>query len=72
MKRAKSLIQNINLSDYPAILDLGCGDGKITANFAASCPYEYIVRIDDYHISLKMIWTINNLYLLILLMRSVC
>ncbi|MEM8718715.1 MAG: class I SAM-dependent methyltransferase [Cyanobacteria bacterium P01_G01_bin.39] len=46
LKWARSLIQNISLNDYPSILDLGCGDGRITADFAASCPNNCIVGVD--------------------------
>ena len=39
LKWAQSLKQNINLQNYKSILDVGCGDGKVTADFAASCFY---------------------------------
>ncbi|MEM7757189.1 MAG: class I SAM-dependent methyltransferase [Cyanobacteria bacterium P01_A01_bin.40] len=47
LKWARSLIQNLNLNDYQSILDLGCGDGKITADFAASFPENRVVGVDS-------------------------
>lgn len=35
---ARSLTQNVNLAAYQSILDVGCGDGKITADFAVTVP----------------------------------
>jgi trans-aconitate 2-methyltransferase len=34
LKWARSLTANLNLEEYQSILDVGCGDGKITADFA--------------------------------------
>ncbi|MEM8676769.1 MAG: methyltransferase domain-containing protein [Cyanobacteria bacterium P01_G01_bin.67] len=47
LKWARSLVQNLNLNDYQSILDLGCGDGKITADFAASFPENRVVGVDS-------------------------
>jgi trans-aconitate 2-methyltransferase len=49
---ARSLTQNLNLASYQSILDVGCGDGKITADFAATVPQSRVVGIDS---SLEMI-----------------
>lgn len=38
LKWARELLKNFNLPDYSSILDVGCGDGKITADFAATLP----------------------------------
>lgn len=46
LKWARSLTKNLNLSKYRSILDVGCGDGKITADFAATLPQSCIVVID--------------------------
>ena len=47
LKWARSLLKNIDLKQYNSILDVGCGDGKITADFAASLPESRIVGIDS-------------------------
>ena len=47
LKWARSLTKNINLEEYNSILDVGCGDGKITADFAATSPKSKIVGIDS-------------------------
>ena len=36
LKWAQELRKNIDLQNYKSILDVGCGDGKITADFAAT------------------------------------
>ena len=46
LKWARSLTQNLPLEEYKSILDVGCGDGKITADFAHSLPKSRIVGID--------------------------
>ena len=46
LKWARSLTQNLNLKDYLSILDVGCGDGKITADFAATSPQSRVVGVD--------------------------
>lgn len=47
LKWARSLTKNLNLAEYKSILDVGCGDGKITADFAASLPQSRIVGVDS-------------------------
>ncbi len=46
LKWARSLTANLNLKEYQSILDVGCGDGKITADFAHSLPKSKIVGVD--------------------------
>ena len=46
LKWARSLTENLNLEQYRSILDVGCGDGKITADFAAKLPQSQIVGVD--------------------------
>ena len=46
LKWARSLTSKINLSKYKYILDVGCGDGKITADFAQSLPKSRVVGVD--------------------------
>ena len=46
LKWARSLTQNIDLQQYQSILDVGCGDGKITADFARRLPKSRIVGVD--------------------------
>ena len=46
LKWARSLTGKINLSEYKSILDVGCGDGKITADFAQSSPKSRVVGVD--------------------------
>lgn len=46
-KWAQTLMQNLNLSEYKSILDVGCGDGKITANLAQAIPKSRIMGIDS-------------------------
>ena len=47
LKWARSLTKDINLKEYQSILDVGCGDGKITGDFAASLPNSRIVGVDS-------------------------
>lgn len=47
LKWAQELRQNIDLSKYQSILDVGCGDGKITADFAATLPSSKVMGIDS-------------------------
>ena len=43
---ARSLTQNLKLQDYQSILDVGCGDGKIIADFA-KFPQSRVVGTDS-------------------------
>ncbi len=47
LKWAQELRKNIDLSKYRSILDVGCGDGKITADFAATLPSSNVLGIDS-------------------------
>jgi trans-aconitate 2-methyltransferase len=47
LKWARSLTQNLNLETYQSILDVGCGDGKITADFATQVPQSRVVGVDS-------------------------
>ncbi len=47
LKWARSLTKNLNLQDYKSILDVGCGDGKITADFATTLPQSKVVGTDS-------------------------
>ncbi len=47
LKWAQELQASLNLSVYQSILDVGCGDGKISANFARSIPGGRVVAIDS-------------------------
>ena len=47
LKWARSLLKNIDLQKYESILDVGCGDGKITADLAATLPQNKIVGVDS-------------------------
>jgi trans-aconitate 2-methyltransferase len=44
---ARELRQNIALQGHESILDVGCGDGKITADFARTMPQSRVVGIDS-------------------------
>jgi trans-aconitate 2-methyltransferase len=44
---AKELRQSISLQGNEAILDVGCGDGKITADFAKTTPHGRVLGIDS-------------------------
>jgi trans-aconitate 2-methyltransferase len=46
-KWAQELIPKLKLSGSEALLDIGCGDGKITAVLAKSLPHGCIVGIDS-------------------------
>ncbi len=43
---ARELIAKLNLQGAESILDVGCGDGKITAELAQSTPQGYVLGID--------------------------
>lgn len=44
---AKELIAKLNLQGNERVLDVGCGDGKITAEMANLLPYGFVVGIDS-------------------------
>jgi trans-aconitate 2-methyltransferase len=43
---AQELIGKIRLSESERVLDIGCGDGKVTAAIAASVPKGSVTGID--------------------------
>ena len=47
LKWAQELRKNIDLSKYRSILDVGCGDGKITADFAVNSALSKVMGIDS-------------------------
>lgn len=47
LKWAQELRKNLDLQNDDSILDVGCGDGKITADFAATLPVHRVVGIDS-------------------------
>lgn len=47
LKWAQELRQNLNLQGNESVLDVGCGDGKITANFATTLPKGRVMGIDS-------------------------
>ncbi|MUL36019.1 class I SAM-dependent methyltransferase [Gloeocapsopsis dulcis] len=47
LKWARELRQNLNLQGNESILDVGCGDGKITADFAATLPRGRVIGVDS-------------------------
>ena len=47
LRWAQQLRSNLDLSQYKSILDVGCGDGKITADFAATSPQSKVTGIDS-------------------------
>lgn len=46
-KWARELRQNLNLQGDESVLDVGCGDGKITADFSAALPKGQVVGLDS-------------------------
>jgi len=46
-KWARELIAKLNLQGTERILDIGCGDGKVTAELASSVPHGSILGIDS-------------------------
>jgi trans-aconitate methyltransferase len=48
-RKGISILQKINLHGNEHILDVGCGDGKITAEFAKQIPQGSILGIDISH-----------------------
>jgi trans-aconitate methyltransferase len=47
LKFAQELRSHLNLQGNESILDVGCGDGKITADFAATFPSSRVMGIDS-------------------------
>jgi trans-aconitate 2-methyltransferase len=47
LKWARELRQNLNLQGNESILDVGCGDGKITADFAATVLHGRAIGVDS-------------------------
>jgi trans-aconitate 2-methyltransferase len=47
LKWAQELQGNLHLQGHESILDVGCGDGKISANFAGLVAYGRVVGIDS-------------------------
>jgi trans-aconitate 2-methyltransferase len=56
---ATELLHEVKLQGSEAILDVGCGDGKITADFAKTLPDSRVVGIDN---SAEMIEYANRTY----------
>lgn len=46
-KWARELISKLNLKGNERILDIGCGDGKITAELAIQVPNGFVIGIDN-------------------------
>ena len=44
---AKELIAKLRLEGHEALLDVGCGDGKITAEFAKAAPDGFVLGVDS-------------------------
>ena len=44
---AQALIAKLNLTGTEAVLDVGCGDGKVTAEIASHLPQGQVVGIDN-------------------------
>jgi len=44
---AQELRQNLNLQGNESVLDVGCGDGKITADFATTLPRSRVTGVDS-------------------------
>ncbi|WP_019505938.1 methyltransferase domain-containing protein [Pleurocapsa sp. PCC 7319] len=47
LRWAQGLTKNIELQNNESILDVGCGDGKITADFAVNYPSSKVLGIDN-------------------------
>lgn len=47
LKWAQELRATLNLQGHESVLDVGCGDGKITADFAMALPRGKVVGIDS-------------------------
>ncbi|HEX2623263.1 MAG TPA: methyltransferase domain-containing protein, partial [Phototrophicaceae bacterium] len=44
---ARELITKLNLKGDEALLDVGCGDGKITAELARAVPDGFVLGVDS-------------------------
>ena len=44
---ARELIAKLQLEGHESILDIGCGDGKVTAEIAAAVPQGSVLGIDN-------------------------
>ena len=49
LKWARELRSRLDLSGNESVLDVGCGDGKITADFALTLPQGRVVGVDNSH-----------------------
>ena len=47
LKWARELRQNLNLQGNESVLDVGCGDGKITADISLALPRGQVVGVDS-------------------------
>lgn len=47
LKWARELRSHLDLKGNESILDVGCGDGKITADFAVTSPHSRVVGVDS-------------------------
>lgn len=48
-KWARELISKLHLNGTERVLDIGCGDGKVTAEIARHLPFGFILGIDNSH-----------------------
>lgn len=44
---ADELLSKLKLNDHESVLDIGCGDGKVTAKIAARVPNGFVTGIDN-------------------------
>lgn len=49
LKWARELRAKLDLQGNESVLDVGCGDGKITADFAVASPMGKVVGVDSSH-----------------------
>ena len=47
LKWAEELRRSLDLQGDESVLDVGCGDGKITADFSAALPKGQVVGVDS-------------------------
>ncbi|ANH78853.1 Methyltransferase type 11 [Candidatus Chlamydia sanziniae] len=57
---AISYIQKFQLSGYEKILDIGCGDGRITAKIAQAVPYGFVFGVDTSDSMLQVAQNLKN------------